>query len=277
VLAADSLALTEALAAVGIAVSSAEAIACRAMLRSKGLLSWELLRLRSKWFAVSPGANALSTLFRYPNVLVLYFLRLVFALLVFFNNTNVLHVGPTVVTTAILILAAAHALLAIRCAVGGDGAQQLLGLILTASGLCRVVGGGTLAVRAAVLFIALQVSLSYATAGWAKATSTLWWNGHYLGRILSTRAYGTRRIGQYLLSKPLVSRQLSRLVIVLEIVFPLALVLPQPLCYLLIGAMLGFHVTSALVMGLGNFVWAFGATYPAVLYANEIFQHFVRG
>ncbi len=32
---------------------------------------------------------------------------------------------------------------------------------------------------------------------------------------------------------------------------------------------MAFHVTLAFVMGLNGFLWAFVATYPAVIYCNE--------
>ena len=31
-----------------------------------------------------------------------------------------------------------------------------------------------------------------------------------------------------------------------------------------------FHVASAVLMGLNTFLWAFGATYPAVFYCSVI-------
>jgi hypothetical protein len=276
-LAAGALALVESIAAIGTAITGIETLTRYQMLRADGVLSWEVSRLRTNWYATSRVADCLSKVFRYPNALVLYAGRLFLALFVVLGNLNVTPFYPQLVAFSILGLATIHALLAVRCPLGRDGAEQFLGLTFTACWLCRLAGGSNFAAQSTVLFIALQASLSYATAGWLKATTPLWWNGHYLGRILSTRAYGTRSIGEYLVATPAASKHLSRIVIVLEIVFPLALVLPQPFCRALVVAMLGFHVINAFVMGLNNFIWAFGATYPAVLCANEILRNLVKG
>ena len=55
-------------------------------------------------------------------------------------------------------------------------------------------------------------------------------------------------------------------VIAFEVTFPLALVLgPTGVAvYAAVGAL--FHVSNAVLMGLNTFVWAFVATYPAVLF-----------
>jgi hypothetical protein len=57
----------------------------------------------------------------------------------------------------------------------------------------------------------------------------------------------------------------------MECAFPLALVVGQPLCLVFLGWGVMFHLTNAVVLGFNHFVWAWLATYPAVLYVASQF------
>ena len=57
-------------------------------------------------------------------------------------------------------------------------------------------------------------------------------------------------------------------VIVMETLFPLCLVVPQPWGWPFLGWGVAFHLLCAVIMGLNSFFWAFVATYPALLYAS---------
>ena len=47
---------------------------------------------------------------------------------------------------------------------------------------------------------------------------------------------------------------------------PLSLVVPLPVALSILGCAATFHVASAAEMGLNGFMWAFGSTYPAIIY-----------
>ena len=65
------------------------------------------------------------------------------------------------------------------------------------------------------------------------------------------------------------ARNLARSVILLELFFPLCVVLPAPLFFAVLGAGAIFHVSIAISMGLHGFFWSFVATYPAFYFARE--------
>jgi hypothetical protein len=54
-----------------------------------------------------------------------------------------------------------------------------------------------------------------------------------------------------------------------ESVFPIALLVPPKILLLILAMGLIFHISCAWVMGLNTFIWAFLATYPAVIFANQ--------
>ena len=56
------------------------------------------------------------------------------------------------------------------------------------------------------------------------------------------------------------------LTIVFELGFAGVLWLPEPAGLALLATGLAFHVTTAVMMGLNVFVWAFAAAYPAVMF-----------
>ena len=58
------------------------------------------------------------------------------------------------------------------------------------------------------------------------------------------------------------------MIILFEIAFPLVLILPWEGKLLLLSIGLLFHITNAVVLGLNRFIWAWSATYPALLYFN---------
>ena len=155
--------------------------------------------------------------------------------------------------------------------VGGDGADQMALCILTASALGYTLGQNTPpAQRAVLVFIAGQSLLAYVTAGAAKLASSRWRRGGVLAGIISTSSYGTPFVGRFLARFPLLDRLLGWIAIAFEMTMPLVLFLPFHLAVPLLACGVLFHLSCAFVMGLNDFVWAFIATYPALLYSREL-------
>ena len=142
--------------------------------------------------------------------------------------------------------------------------QVLIGLLIAALGVANPI-----LVRVGLGWIAAHSVLSYFIAGVAKLRSNNWRTGFALQTLL-------RSDGPYMLFAP--SRNLadskslcaglSWLIILFEITFPLVLILPWEGKLVLLSIALLFHITNAAVLGLNRFVWAWAATYPAVLYFN---------
>ncbi|MFF2008546.1 hypothetical protein ACFVWY_05665 [Streptomyces sp. NPDC058195] len=200
----------------------------------------------------------LETLFAYPRFLGTVTLRLIAA--------AALVVGlPLPLGVSAALVAVTSLLLARRSPYGTDGADQMTLIIFVAASLAEMIG--TPRARELFLwFVAAQACLAYITAGVAKSVSPVWRDGRALPGILGTNSYGHRRIGQVLACHQRTAWILGWATIVLECVFPSALLGFQPLTYVLLAAMLSFHVAAAFLMRLNTFFWAFTATYPSILF-----------
>ncbi|MFJ8388860.1 hypothetical protein ACIQ9Q_30890 [Streptomyces sp. NPDC094438] len=147
---------------------------------------------------------------------------------------------------------------------GTDGADQMAVLcVLTAA--AALIVGGTVG-RLFLAFLTCQLVLSYLIAGVAKLVSPTWRDGSCLAQILSTDSYGSPRIAAALRTRPLVGAVLAWGVMVLEVTFWLALVLPGAPRWGLLAAGAALHVGIAFTMGLSTFVFAFIGAYPALVF-----------
>lgn len=103
-----------------------------------------------------------------------------------------------------------------------------------------------------LLYIAIQLILSYFVAGIAKIISPQWRTGHALQYFLSRANIAISPGGAF---------YLSWVVLLFECLFPLAVFAPWPF---LIAAML-FHLANAYIFGLNRFFFAWLAAYPALI------------
>ena len=153
---------------------------------------------------------------------------------------------------------------------GMDGAERLMISVSLVLGATFVLDS-KFAIETALVFVAVQVMLEYASAGWTKLRArTLWWSGFPVQLVLSHSHYGHPYFGALAQRRLLFARMLAVGIIVLEIALPFAIVLPRPFGELLLLAGITFHVASAVTMGLNTFVFAFVATYPALLHLRDL-------
>jgi disulfide oxidoreductase YuzD len=151
---------------------------------------------------------------------------------------------------------------------GTDGTDQLSFQVQAASTVARLSSRARL-VDACLWYVALQSTMSYAVAGYAKLPSQIWRTGEALPGILRTESYGDRDAYEMAKRHPALSKALAHAVLALECAFPVAFLANGRFAPLMLGSMGAFHLVNARVMGLGRFVWAFTSTYPAVLYAVQ--------
>jgi hypothetical protein len=258
--AAFYLRLVELLTGVGIAIASLEMLVHDEPLRDDGLLSWPVTRLRQPVFVSGRLAGLFDTLFAYPNVRTLLWLRLGLAVMLIAVPLGGRWQAAVTGVSALLLVG-----LILRSPNGLDGADQMANLTLFALTLAHVQPRP--AVQSACLwFVAGQACLSYVTAGAYKLSAAGWRNGTYLVDVFATRMYGAQSVSVVLRRSPGLARVLAWGVIAFEVTFPLAFVLPLPASALILMSGLGFHLGSAIVMGLNTFLWSFGAAYPALVY-----------
>lgn len=148
-----------------------------------------------------------------------------------------------------------------------DGSDQMMLVVLVACLLGRI-GSDAVSVRAAVTFLAAELSLAYAVAGFAKASSRHWRSGVAFSVIAQTRMYGQPAVARLVRDHPSMGTAAGWSVVVWESLAFVALTAPRPLLLALLVAGLGFHAGCAVVMGLNRFIWAFVAGYPALVCTN---------
>lgn len=142
--------------------------------------------------------------------------------------------------------------------------QVLIGLLIASfsvanPGLTRIGLG----------WIAAQSVLSYFLAGVAKLKSKNWQRGIAFEHLMKSS-------GPYVLFAPARNIAGSKTlclaaswgIILFELVFPVVLFLPWEGKLMLLSTGIFFHITNAAVLGLNRFIWAWAATYPALLYFN---------
>ncbi|WP_433672768.1 hypothetical protein ACQP06_15060 [Nocardia sp. CA-136227] len=255
----DALYLSAVIGSVAVVIGSSERLAAPRLLADGALAGWPVSATSIPLLTRRSFQSSVGRLLVYPRVLGLIAASLACAVLL------VLHPSSTLNALAATVIAATYILLSMRSRFGGDGADQMTIVVFVALALAFAVGQE----RAEVVvlwFIAAQVCLAYFTAGVAKLVSPVWRSGTALPEILATRAYGHRRAAKILARHRTAAAAMCWSVILLECGFPLVLLGIGPLTYLLVisGALL--HIGTAILMRLNTFLWAFLATYPAVIF-----------
>ena len=116
-------------------------------------------------------------------------------------------------------------------------------------------------------WIAAQSVLSYLLAGIAKLRNKRWRNGDALRSLLQSEGpYVLWQHARSVAKAPLPCVTLAWSLMTFELLFPLVLILPSDARLIVLSLGLAFHILNAVVLGLNRFIWAWGATYPALLY-----------
>jgi hypothetical protein len=148
---------------------------------------------------------------------------------------------------------------------GGSDAMSML--ILAASSVSALIAEAT---RVCLLYIAVQVTLSYAIAGFSKLTHAEWRSGRALVHFIGASPYAAPR--WLARSKWLENRafccMLAWGVMGFECLFPCAWLDPHT-CLGFIALAFCFHLANTVVFGLNRFVFAWAAGYPALVYGSQ--------
>jgi hypothetical protein len=175
-----------------------------------------------------------------------------------------LFVFPT--NALLLMLAAGFLLLQMkRHYLAYDGADEMTLLCLVALSFGAAIGKPAYA----ALFIACEACFAYFIAGIYKAASPYWKQGRALLLVTRTQLFGQQRVAGLLQSNRTITSGFELAFVLWESVFLIVLFVKPGLMMgmLLVGIV--FHVACAWVMGLNTFLWAFAATYPCIVYANQ--------
>jgi hypothetical protein len=246
-----------ALWAVGATIGTLEWLAILREFRPDGLYTWRILRLR---FGVPRPLRLRTFGERSVRALLLARLAAIVALLL-------TPLGSVVSAMTLALLVVTTLAFTWRRGFGDDGSDRMNAVVLLTAFLCVGPHSTRFTLQIGLWFIALQACLAYATAGFAKLRSPSWRDGEALVRVFSTETYGFAPLGRRLAARRGLARALAWTVIAMETLFPLCLVLPAPWGWAFLAWGVLFHLLSAVLMGFNTFVWAFVATYPAIVWA----------
>jgi hypothetical protein len=253
---------TETFVAVGSAIAAAEILNLNGALRDTGLLSWRLQRLSHPTMARYVAILGIDWSFQYPHVLGLVGVRLIAALLLIAANCLQWRVRPELLVTTVVTL-----LFTVRCSDSNDGSDQMSLILLVACSLAELIRT-PFAYSAALIFIAAQSALSYGTSGFLKTRQAGWKNGEFVTQILATSSFGSRKLMRLFQHHPYLRTWCGRSVAYGDCLLALAALLPPLTCLLVLTFGLSLHIGIARILGLNTFLWAFVATYPAILFVS---------
>lgn len=124
-------------------------------------------------------------------------------------------------------------------------------------------------IKAALLYIAVQLSLSYFLAGVAKAKNADWLRGKALGGFILQSLYRKHPDLILLAKKDGLLRLASYSVLSFELLFPAVWGAPQ-LAYIFLGVGAIFHIANFWIFGLNRFFFAWLSAYPALVYSVNL-------
>jgi len=258
---------------IGLVISSVEFLYILPHFHVQGVYSWRVLateqRQRLGWMSSHQMVKWLGDTRLLTGLLGI---RLASPIVLLFLHPQT---GPFAVVSGLLLLTMLA--FTLRRYIGDDGSDQMNGIITMVLFLCAGLGRDERLLYVGLYFLAFQACLSYLAAGVAKALSPEWRDGSAIFKIFNTEAYGIRPVATWLAGKRALQWILAWSVIVVECFFPLVVVLPLPLAALLLTWGVVFHVLCAVIMGLNSFLWAFTATYPAIVFVNLQLRSLVVG
>jgi hypothetical protein len=151
------------------------------------------------------------------------------------------------------------------------GNCDTLALVCLSAAFAGSIPGASPRLQAAALaLVAFHAALAYSMNGYDKLTSALWRDGTRLGHILQDGKYRFPPLGDWPARHPRWVAAGAWSVILLELLFPLCVVLPPAGFWLFIAGGTIFHAAIAFMMGLHGFWWTFVSTYPAFYFFHSL-------
>ena len=172
-------------------------------------------------------------------------------------------------TVAVSILLFIHALVLLHRFQGpyNGGADRMSLLILSCLVLAQLAPTAYWR-EVAFGYLALQLILSYFISGWVKVINPDWRSGQALSDVFQFSAYPVSESLRKWSQSPRLLLSLSWAVIILELLFPFALLSSTSLMIALIFTTL-FHLSNAILFGLNRFFWIWIAAYPSILWLQQ--------
>jgi hypothetical protein len=257
-----TLVKVEKIAAVTTALTALEYLGKASMLNDDGMFSWKINR--TSFDDKAKAVRMLAPLFEYPRVLAFPQAGLLASARLIFGRPG--HKERALLLSVILGSAAA---MNAHHRYGNDGSDQMSFITLTAAAIAKLFPNDERAEEAILRFIAFQANLGYAASGAIKLASRTWRSGRAITGVFRTQTFGDKWFYEMSKLHPAIPKLIAWAVIAGELSFPLTLISPKPVARTILGITHVFHIANARFMGLNRFVWAFGATYPAIAHITK--------
>lgn len=250
-----------AIASCGLLISILQTLWNWRLFRPDSLMSWELFKTQSRFAKYAPSP-LIDCLYTFPNFLYVVVLQGVAALLLLGFPCHGI-IRPAALTAILIIFLLNRLRNQPYSMVAADSMNFL---VFGALCLREIAPDSPLTTQGCLWFIALQSCLSYIANGMLKLTAPHWRRGKVLWHIAHHSLFGNARLARVLGAYPAVGKWLDWSVIGCELAFPFVLVVGHPGCWIFLGWGLLFHTVTAIVMGLNTFLFAWAATYPAIVF-----------
>lgn len=245
---------------IGLIINALEDIKTWNIFKSSGLLSWEISKFgfgrSSKDLFVRVLDFFLNDTFFKCSIYLRILLSCLLLIFCYFN----------IISSLLLItLFFLNSLVCLRSNYSLDGAYQMSLVILFSLSIGSLFGVRSQASQICLWFITCQLALSYIIAGITKICSPVWRNQHAIRMIFSTKVYGNNFIYALVNKSKISSFLITWSVLIFETSYFIVFLHPaSTILFIFIGV--AFHFANALFMGLNNFLFAFAAAYPCLLY-----------
>jgi hypothetical protein len=262
----QTLRLTDVFLITYLVIDSLEKLYNFREYQPNGILSWDILA-NNTFFTSRPAffKRILGLIFPMRAWLAILILRLACALvLLIFSVSGMV---PAVCYCLLFIIGA---FINLRQIAYGAETENRFSLIIIGALLLRSLVPTQTVTIVSLWFIALQVCLSYITAGISKLRDADWRMGNGFRLVIAYEDIPLKKSLTIFFEKRKVLATVSNwLVIIFECLFPLILVVPRQLFWCFLIACIVFHLAIAIWFRLGKFFWIWVATYPALIFITQ--------
>lgn len=239
----------ECIIAVAIIQGTLELFAIRTTCADDGIWRWSTLRRELRW---------LQPVLAYRAFLGVLLVRLLAA--------SLLLLGVRGATVPILWVATLLVNVRFLGTFNG-GSDSMTMVVLSGLVVAHLGAPWPLLVQSALLYVAVQSLMSYFIAGCVKLKNREWRQGTALRSFVASPQFGAPEFVRQHLSSTAMARTASWSVMLFECTVPLALAGPTT-ALVIIAAASVFHLGNVAVFGLNRFLFAWGATWPAIWYMS---------
>lgn len=252
------------ISAIGVVVSGLEWLALKKHFSEDNLFSWKV-RKKGLYFFLK-YTKLLEYIYSRKFILTLITIKVFSAIivLIFINDDSIIILPLILISTISIILS-------LKTYIGYNGADQLIKITFITTSLC-ILFKSEVAYSIGLIFLSVQLIISYATPGLMRIFQKDWRNGNHLIYITRQHTYGNKYLFKVLKENLIFCKVSSYGIALFEIGSVVAFLLPLEfvIYYLIIGVL--FHISNSIIMGLNTFLWAFIGVYPAYIWLALIIK-----